>query len=540
MPNLLRRLFARVASAAAVVVVATAGAALVPVGAGGALSVPGGSGPPTTAPPGPGAYWLLASDGGIFTFGGVPFLGSAGGTHLNAPIVSMSPTATGKGYWLAGASGDVFSYGDAVFAGSPSALPGAAKPSAPVVAVVGTPDGDGYWVATANGSVYSFGDAPFLGSLGAVRLVKPIVGMAATPSGVGYWLVASDGGIFSFGDAVFAGSTGAIRLTQPVVGMTSTVDGGGYWLVASDGGIFSFGDAKFFGSTGNIKLNRPIVGMAASPTGGGYWMVASDGGIFSFGDAPFRGSTGGRTLNRPIVAMAVGYTLDPYKPSGQGYDISFPECGSAFPAGGFDYGIVGVNHGIAFTQNPCLGSQWKWALQAPAASAYMNINAPQPGQTQGANGPAGQCVGNDTGCVAYNYGYNAALNAYSYASSQGVAATVWWLDVELIPASENAHYWDTSTYNNARTIQGAIDALRIQGAVAGIYSTHYQFGKIAGTYAPGVPIWKATAADLLTAEQACSNDGPYYLDFGGGVPWLTQYGSPSSPYDLDFACPTPS
>ncbi|GAC1537523.1 MAG: hypothetical protein NVS3B12_21610 [Acidimicrobiales bacterium] len=501
-----------------------------------ALAAPGDG----TSPVAPGAYWLLASDGGIFSFGGVPFVGSAGGTRLSAPIVSMSATPSGKGYWLAGSGGDVYAYGDAAYAGSPSTVPVAARPSSPSVAIVATPDGGGYWVTTANGSVYAFGNAPFLGSLGGVRLVSPIVGMAATPSGLGYWLVASDGGVFTFGDALFAGSAGAIHLTRPIVGMSATMDGAGSWLVASDGGIVSFGSARFFGSTGAIKLNQPIVGMAASPSGAGYWMVASDGGIFSFGDAPFRGSTGNRRLNRPIVAMAVGRTLDPYRPNGKGFDISFPNCGSPYPTGPFDYGIVGVNHGIAFTRNQCLASQWQWALQAPAASAYMNINAPQPGKSEGATGPAGQCVGNDTGCFAYNYGYNAAVDAFTSAAYQGVNASVWWLDVELVPASENPFYWDSNTTNNARTIQGALDALCIEGVVAGIYSTYYQFTKIAGNYAPGVPIWKATAADLITAETACSDYGPYYRNFGAGPAWLTQYGSSSSPFDLDYACPTPT
>ena len=79
-----------------------------------------------------------------------------------------------------------------------------------------------------------------------------------------------------------------------------------------------------------------------------------------------------------------------------------------------------------------------------------------------------------------------------------------------------------------------------QGVVAGIYSTHYQFGRIAGSYAPAVPIWKATASDYVTAQSACSNNGPYYLNFGNGTPWLTQYGSTSNPNDMDFACPTVS
>jgi outer membrane protein assembly factor BamB len=214
---------------------------------------------PCNAPAGsPRGYYLVASDGGVFTFGDLPFCGSTGAIGLNEPVVGMAAT----------------------------------------------PDGGGYWLVASDGGIFSFGDATFFGSTGAIHLNQPIVGMASTPDGKGYWLVASDGGIFTFGDAKFFGSTGAIRLNQPIVGMASTPDGKGYWLVASDGGIFTFGGAKFFGSTGAIRLNQPVVGMAATPTGAGYRFVAADGGIFNFGDAQPDGSLGGQTLNKPIVAMA--------------------------------------------------------------------------------------------------------------------------------------------------------------------------------------------------------------------------------------------
>ena len=43
-----------------------------------------------TLAPGGGGYWLVASDGGIFTFGGASFEGSTGALELAAPIVAMS------------------------------------------------------------------------------------------------------------------------------------------------------------------------------------------------------------------------------------------------------------------------------------------------------------------------------------------------------------------------------------------------------------------------------------------------------------------
>ena len=215
-----------------------------------------GNGPPGNAPQGQG-YRLVATDGGIFSFGDARFFGSTGNIRLNQPIVGMTSTPSGQGYWLVASDGGIFSYGD----------------------------------------------ARFFGSTGAIKLNRPIVGMSTTPSGGGYWLVASDGGIFAFGDARFQGSTGNIRLAKPITAMTATRSGNGYWMTATDGGIFAFGDARFFGSTGNQTLAKPIVAMSTSKTGNGYWMAGADGAIFSFGDAPSLGSLAGQPLAKPIVGM---------------------------------------------------------------------------------------------------------------------------------------------------------------------------------------------------------------------------------------------
>ncbi|MDQ1480555.1 MAG: hypothetical protein QOI44_1416 [Actinomycetota bacterium] len=176
--------------------------------------------------------------------------------------------------------------------------------NAPVVGMAATPSGKGAWRVASDGGVFTSGDAHFYGSTGAMHLNQPIVGIAATPTGRGYWFVAADGGVFTFGNARFHGSTGAMHLNQPIVGMASTRSGRGYWLIARDGGVFSFGDARFHGSTGAIHLNQPIVGGVATPSGRGYWFVAADGGVFTFGDARFYGSTGGAQLSSPIVGMA--------------------------------------------------------------------------------------------------------------------------------------------------------------------------------------------------------------------------------------------
>ncbi len=252
--------------------------------------------PPKPDPPNTHAYRMVASDGGIFSFGGAKFFGSTGAIHLNRPIVGMATDRATGGYWFVASDGGIFGF-NAPFFGSA----GGAALDAPVVGMASTPNGKGYWLVTAAGSVFAFGNAPNFGS--ATRPHAPIAGIAPSADGKGYWVAGRDGSIYAFGDAHNFGSMFGTPLKQPIVGISADTSTGGYWLVATDGGIFGF-DAPFFGSTGAIRLNQPIVGIAPTSNGKGYWMVASDGGIFSFGNATFAGSMGGSKLNQPMVGMA--------------------------------------------------------------------------------------------------------------------------------------------------------------------------------------------------------------------------------------------
>ncbi len=265
----------------------------------------------------------------------VPFGTTAVGANAvanpNAPIVGMATTPDGGGYWLVASDGGIFSYGNAGFFGSAGSL----VLNAPIVGMAATPGGNGYWLVARDGGIFAYGDARFFGSAGSLALNAPVVGMAATHDGGGYWLVAADGGIFAYGDARFFGSAGSLALNAPVVGMAATPGGKGYWLVARDGGIFTYGDAMFSGSTGSLALNAPIVGMAAGP-GGGYWLVARDGGIFSYGGAPYFGSLGGRPPPGPVVAMAA-------TPGGSGYWLAVGSEPLAGKVVGIDPGHDGLN-----------------------------------------------------------------------------------------------------------------------------------------------------------------------------------------------------
>src|ERR1035437_6636935 len=123
-----------------------------------------------------GGYWMVASDGGVFTFGNAQFYGSMGGQQLNAPIVG----------------------------------------------IVSTPDGQGYWLIASDGGIFSFGDANFYGSMGGKKLNQPIVGGA----GVGTTSSGTNGATGPAGPAGLIGPTG---LTGPVgpAGATGPAGSGG-------------------------------------------------------------------------------------------------------------------------------------------------------------------------------------------------------------------------------------------------------------------------------------------------------------------------
>ena len=263
-----------------------------------------------------GAFLVLAPSMGARSPLTLPRQVSLAPKAISTSLVSSS---TPQGYWLVAADGGIFSFGDAQFFGSTGNI----HLNQPIVGMASTPDGMGYWLVAKDGGIFTFGDAPFLGSLGSMPVGQNIVGMASTPDGRGYWLASSLGAVFNFGDAAFGGSMGGTNLVEPVVGIHGTADGRGYYLVAADGGIFTFGDAPFDGSIGGHPLNQPVVAIAPSPTAGGYWEFARDGGVFTFGDAQFKGSMGAVVLNQPVVGGSI---------VGSYPNIALPGAGLVAPA----------------------------------------------------------------------------------------------------------------------------------------------------------------------------------------------------------------
>ena len=463
---------------------------------------------------GPG-YWVVGADGGVFSYGRAHFSGAAAGVAAR-PIAGMAVTPTGKGYWLAGRDGGVFSYGDAAFHG---AAAGAALNSS-IVAIVASPSGKGYWLAAADGGVFAYGDAAFHGAAAGASLNQPIVAMAATPTGKGYWLVAKDGGVFNFGDAPFRGGAAGVLLNRGIVAIASTPTGAGYWLVGGDGGVFSYGDAGYFGSAIGSLPVAPIVGMAATVTGKGYWMVGADGGIFAFGDAGYFGSPTEDGLHTKVVGMAAGIGNDVRTQnralSGSfGWDVSWPQCGSKLPEGGYAFGVVGVNHGHAYSENPCLVDEFKWALRHNSvASLYVNVNWPSVAdEGRLPDLEKDKCPLTDVPCQAYWWGRRGVEDALAIAARHHVSAPMWWLDVET------NNKWTPNQPLNVVVVKGAIAGLQDAGMKVGVYSSAYQWSVITGGFAPGLPTWVAGPNNAAQAAAACAPSA----SFGGGTPWQVQF-----------------
>jgi hypothetical protein len=261
----------------------------------------------------PHGYWLVGSDGGIFTFGSAQFYGSTGSLSLQRPVVGITPTASANGYWLVASDGGIFSF-DTGFYGSIPGLglhpAGSGQPhslNAPIVGMVPTANGGGYFMVASDGGVFSFGDAKFEGSCpGIGGCAGKAVAVAPDASGNGYWVVTSTGNIYTFGDAAYFGAPGP--QSSAITSMVRTPNGQGYWILDADGQVFPYGNAAGLGSvapntTGGLN---PATAIAATSDGGGYWVASASGAVYNFGDAPNDGSMLGTHLNGAIIA-ATGF-----------------------------------------------------------------------------------------------------------------------------------------------------------------------------------------------------------------------------------------
>ena len=253
-------------------------------------------------------------------------------------------------------------------------------------------------------------------------------------------------------------------------------------------------------------------------------------------------------MGRDLSAADPGRANSAKPPKAQpiGYDISYPQCGKPFPANPA-FGIVGVNRGIVFSPNPCLGtgagpSQLEWA----GKNAELYANTGNPGPHLSSRWPIGQssprvCSDQqpDSADCAYDYGWNAAADSYATAvrayislgwaaagSTRTPVANHWWLDVET------ANSWRADVSLNVAALQGGVDYLESVGvASVGFYSAPFMWDDITGSTSAfaGHPTWVAGASTLKGARTRCIGSG-----FTGGGVALAQY--PYNGFDANYRC----
>lgn len=265
----------------------------------------------------PCGYWLVGSDGGIFTFGQSEFHGSTGSLVLQRPVVGIATAASGTGatgYWLVASDGGIFAFDTGFFGSIPglglnpagSGLPHSLND--PIVGMVRSESGSGYFLVASDGGVFAFGDATFAGSCpGVGGCAGAAVSVVPDASGLGYWVVTNTGNVYAFGDAGYFGAPGA--QSSPITSAAATQPSGlGYYVLDAKGDVFNYGDAKSFGSLppGATSVTNPATSIFVTADGAGYWVVTAKGKIYPFGDAPFQGDMSSTALNGRIVA-ATGF-----------------------------------------------------------------------------------------------------------------------------------------------------------------------------------------------------------------------------------------
>ena len=209
-----------------------------------------------------------------------------------------------------------------------------------------------------------------------------------------------------------------------------------------------------------------------------------------------------------------------------GYDISWPQCGRPLPLGPVAFGIIGLTGGKPYTANECFLELYRWAQHAEANPAvYVNVDYPKEGRVEAKTGPYGTCKDTDLWCQAYNYGYGIGRDAAARTAAARVTPSMWWLDVET------GNYWSDDPVYNAQVIRGTIDYFRERKLPLGIYGTPRQWRIIAGTYAPGLPVWAAGAQGIDEAMSRCSPASA----FAGGTVVMVQYYDFG--FDTNFRCP---
>jgi hypothetical protein len=222
-------------------------------------------------------------------------------------------------------------------------------------------------------------------------------------------------------------------------------------------------------------------------------------------------------------------------PPVQGADVSWPNCrrteGIAgrhgyelpMPTKAARYVVLGATNGPAWTRNPCLARQMRWAKarHLPVA-AYAVIHYPTPHELA-RNGGHGSLT-----TRLRHAGAAQARHALATLRRAHVPTPMVWVDVETV----GGHPWSRSASANRAVLSGVLAQYRKSHVRTGLYSYKHAWNTVmGGRKLPRVPTWVPSGgATRSAALRKCR-----MASFSGGRVVMTQWTTGSRDYNI--TCP---
>lgn len=212
-----------------------------------------------------------------------------------------------------------------------------------------------------------------------------------------------------------------------------------------------------------------------------------------------------------------------------GADLSWPQCrkgmgiaerptlGMPMPIDAAEYVVIGLTNGPAFTPNPCLADQVRWAKRRDLLTAAYAVTSFPDRDTLAEHGRSGPYDGSTRLGALRNVGFQQAAYNMERLARSGLETPVVWIDVEPVPAP---YEWSDDPTANAAVVEGVMRGYRDAGYRIGFYSNTGLWEQVVGDFSPGLPEWRATGDQGRAGARAGCEPAK---SFQGGEPVMGQW-----------------